>query len=752
MLRNQTGHDFSLYKKNTILRRIERRINIHKFDTINSYEEYLQDNPHELDLLFNELLIGVTSFFREEEAFEYLKENVIPRLLRSRMKEQKIRVWIPGCSTGEEAYSIAIIIRECLESLKMVNTLKVVIFATDINIKAIEIARQGTYSVNITADITDERLSRFFVKIDDNCYQIKKEIREMVVFAPQSIIMDPPFIKLDMLCCRNLLIYFSTELQKKLLPIFHYSLNSGGILFLGSAETIGEYSNLFSIQDSRWRIFERRESMYSLTPVVDFLSQPGFRENIKTNQLKKDVGIAIPDMVQEALINNFTPPAIVINYGGDIIYISGRTGNYLEPSPGKANLNIFAMAREGIKYELGRAIRKAATQRTSVSVNGLKYKLNGEFQYVNITVNHLYNEEYVSELLIVVFEDVSNIINIFPSEVNGSLANEQVAVVSELEGQLMCTNEYLQSTIEEMETTQEELKSMNEELQLTNEEMQSTNEELKTSREELQSLNEELLTLNSEMQITNYNLTQSNNDMRNLLYSTKIATIFLDNNLNIKRFTPEITEIINLIQTDVSRPLSDIVQKIKYLNLIADVKEVLDTLVLKEVQVETTEGNWFNMRILPYRTMENVIDGVVVTFNNITLNKHLEKELENANNFAWDIISTIREPLIVLDSDLKVITANRSFYKKFCVSPKETENTFIYELGNGQWNLPALKHLLEEILPMNNEFDDFIVQHEFPMIGFKTMLINARIIYHDKQTPQMILLAFEEKSEIAMKE
>ena len=746
LIRNQTGHDFSLYKKNTLYRRIERRMSILQIDKVSKYVSYLQQNPQEVDLLFNELLIGVTNFFREPETFEYLKENVIPNLLKIRMKEQVLRVWIPGCSTGEEVYSIAIIFRECLEKIKQVNSFKVCIFATDINSQAIEIARQGTYPANIVADVSSERLTQFFTKVGDNSYQVKKAIREMVVFAPQNIIMDPPFIKLDLLCCRNLLIYFSTELQKKLLPIFHYSLNPGGILFLGSSETLGEHSRLFSILDNRLKIFERKDSISSLLPMIDYLSPSIFRESLRVDIVKKDNSAAIPDVIKRILQDNYTPPAVVINESGDIIYISGRTGKYLEPSPGKANLNVFAMARDEIRFELGKAIREASVQKIPVTANLLNVKYNDGFHSIKITVRPFSISEYPSGLLMIIFEDIISSMQAESSSADFALASEQTAAVIELEGQLTYTREHLQSIIEEMETSQEELKSMNEEFQLTNEELQSANEELKTSREELQSLNEELITVNLELQTKNFELLQSNSDMKNLLSSTKIATLFLDNNLIIKRFTPEMTNIINLIQTDLGRPISDMVQKLKYANLIPDVKEVLDTLVYKEFQVQTIAGNWFNMHIFPYRTIENVIDGVVITFSEITKIKLVEESLIEASNFTHSVISTVREPMIVLDDKLMVISANLSFYKTFLVNPQETENKYLFELGNRQWDIPALRDLMEKVLQQKREFNDFLVEHEFPLIGHKKMLLNARSIFRENHEPQLILLAIEDIS------
>lgn len=743
LIRDQTGHDFSLYNENTLYRRIERRMSVLQIDMLPMYVSYLQQNPQEIDYLFSELLIGVTNFFRDPKTFEYLKENVIPNLLKQRKKERIIRIWIPGCSTGEEVYSIAIILRECLEAIKQVNDFKVSIFATDINSHSVEIARKGSYPANIALDVSQERLTRFFTKAGDSSYQVNKAIREMVVFAPQNIIMDPPFIKLDMLCCRNLFIYFSAKLQKKLLPIFHYSLKQGGILFLGLSETIGEHSELFSILDNRLKIFERKYSIPSLLPMIDYLSPTISRESLRASIEKKDISTAIPDMIQRILRENYTPPAVVINENGDIIYISGKTGKYLEPSSGKVNFNIFAMARDEIRFELGKAIREASSQKIPTTVNLLNTKANSNYHSIKITVRPFCISVHPSGLLMIIFEDILSSMHSVPSDTDSIPAREQTAAVMELEGQLTYTREHLHSIIEEMEASQEELKSINEEFQLTNEELQSTNEELKTSREELQSLNEELITVNMELQTKNNELSQSNSDMRNLLSSTRIATIFLDNNLNIKRFTPEMTCIINLIQTDVGRPISDIVQKLKYKNLIPDVKRVLDTLVYKEVQVQTTAGNWFNMRIFPYRTIENVIDGVVITFSEITKNKLLEESLIEANNFTQSVISAVREPMVVLNGKLRVVSANRSFYKIFMVNPQETENVLIFELGNHQWDIPALRDLLEKILPQNSEFNDFLVEHEFPIIGHKKMLLNARSIVLENSEPQLILLAIQ---------
>ncbi len=748
LIRAQTGNDFSLYKKNTVRRRIERRMNVHQINNINQYVRYLQENSHEIDLLFKELLIGVTSFFREPDAFAALKDNVISQLLKTKKGGDPIRVWVVGCSTGEEAYSIAIVLKECLDDLKPRGNYnsKIQIYATDIDKDAIDLARQGIYPSNIAADVSPERLQRFFTKEDDH-YRIRKDIRDMIIFAPQNILTDPPFTKLDLLSCRNLLIYLNAEAQKKLLPLFHYSLNPGGFLFLGSSESIGGNTDLFSPLDNKWKVFTRRETPIARNVLVEFpTSRRPFEvrtEGIVGAQRESDASIT--EIAQTLILQTIAPPVVLINDKGDIIYLTRRTGKYLEPPVGKANLNIYAMAREGLRLELGILIRKAMTEKTKTTMKGLRVKTNGSEQVVNLTVSPFVEPEVMRGLMMVLFEDVEMPAEeALSSKKKSRSASRLEAINSDLEKELQSTKEHLQTVVEEMETSQEELKSANEELQSTNEELQSTNEEMITSKEELQSLNEELITLNTELQSKNEDLSDANNDMKNLLDSMQIPTIFLDNNLKIKRFTPYATKIANLIQSDVGRPITDIVSNLEYKDLVKDAKDVLQTLVFKETQIQTVDGTWYLMRIIPYRTANNLIDGVVINFSDITDFKAVQEQMAERTEFAEGIIRTIREPLMVLSGDLKVVSANPSFYRTFQVTPQEIEGQLLYDLGNRQWDIPALRQLLEEMLPKNTQVEDFLMEHEFPRIGRKRMLLNGRRIAQDNPKKQLILLAIED--------
>jgi two-component system CheB/CheR fusion protein len=752
LLRGQTGNDFSLYKKNTVMRRIERRMNVHHMGKTEQYVRFLQDNPQEVELLFKELLIGVTSFFRDPEAFELLKKTIVLDILKNNENERAVRVWIPGCSTGEEAYSIAIIFSECLSKLRLKGDFKVQIFATDIDKAAIDKARQGLYPANIAADLSPERLEHFFSK-EDNKYQINKDIREMVVFAPHNVTMDPPFTRLDLISCRNLLIYLTAELQKKLMALFHYSLMPDGILFLGTSETIGRFIDQFSTVDTKWKIYQRRHSEQTAADTVDFAHF--YREAIPAGRVSAKQAaelVSIPEVANRMLLEDFTPPAVFINEQGDVVYIHGRTGKYLEPPAGKANINIFAMAREGLKIELPSAIREAKTQKKTITLKGIKVKTNGDFQTINLTVKPVVQLGIQQPLYMLVFENVT-----MPPKEEKSISSQARSssrlkdINIELENELKHTKELLQKTSEEMQLSQEELKSTNEEIQSTNEELQSTNEELSSSKEEMQSLNEEMMTVNAELQVKVDELTLSNSDMKNLLNRTEIATIFLDDDLNIRRFTPEATGIFNLIQSDIGRPISHIVSKLQYDDIVTDVRKVLDSLMYKEAQVQAKDGHWYIMRIMPYRTHDNAIDGVVINFIEITTVKKLEISLQEkessaqkARALAEGIIATVREPLIVMDANFKVITANPSFYQTFRVTTEQTENHILYELGNGQWDIPELRRLLEEILPQNSVFNDFAVDHEFPSIGRKKMLLNAHKIVQQEPNDQLILLAIED--------
>jgi two-component system CheB/CheR fusion protein len=625
LLRAKTGHDFSMYKKNTVYRRIERRMSIHQINRIAVYVRYLQENSQEAEILFKELLIGVTSFFRDPAAWERLQQEAIPALLTGRTAGGKLRAWSAGCSTGEEAYSLAIAFKEAIEQVKPTENFTLHIFATDLDRDTIDKARQGVYPDNIAADVSPERLRRFFIK-EENSYRVGKEIREMVTFATQNIIMDPPFTKLDILICRNLLIYLTPELQKKLLPLFHYSLIPGGVLFLGSAETISTFTDIFAPLNIKSRLFRRRESVLLVEPLVFQASFVPALPGVSKELTMLKPASNLQSFADQLLLQHFSPPAVLVNDKGDILYISGRTGKYLEPTAGKANWNIFVMAREGLSFDLGSAFQKALRQKGAITAKGLKVGEGGGKQTVDITVQAIEEPEALRGMVMIIFTDVATSLET-KAKVSARKAPIGNARALELDKELRHVREQLQTTREEMQSSQEELKSTNEELQSTNEELQSTNEELTTSREEMQSMNEELQTVNAEQLSKMDELTWINSDMKNLLNSTEIVTVFLDNDLHVRRFTTGADKLFKLIPGDVGRPLSDIVNDLLYPGMTEEAREVLRTLVFSEKQIAASDGRWFLVRIMPYRTMDDVIGGVVITFSNITAAKTLEAQL-----------------------------------------------------------------------------------------------------------------------------
>ena len=747
LLRVRTGHDFSFYKRNTICRRIERRMGVHQIEHMADYISYLERNPQEVAVLFKELLIGVTNFFRDPHAFEALSECLLSEVLADKPKDYFLRVWVPGCSTGEEVYSIAMILRERMDELK--KTFKVQIFGTDIDPDGIDAARAGLYPASIVADVTPDRLKRYFVT-EGGAYRIKKEIREMAVFAIQDVLKDPPFTKLDLVSCRNLLIYLDAELQKKLLPLFHYALRPDGILFLGSSESIGGFTDLFSVVDKKWKLYRRRTSVAAAEALVQFPTGPVRLEAAKpvsaplVRPLRES---AILEIAHKFLVENYAPPCVFADDRGQVIFTHGRTGKYLELAPGHANLNVVEMAREGIRHELAASIRKAVSQKRQVTLGGLQAKTNGGSQEITLTVKPVRGAEGLGNLLMIVFEDMAPK-HARVEKLKAKYPPRAAQRISQLEQDLKYNQEHLQTTIEELETSNEELKSSNEELQSTNEELQSTNEELETSKEELQSLNEELITVNAELQGKIEELSRATDDMKNLLDSTKIATIFLDNQLCIKRFTSEATNIINLIPSDVGRPVSDIVSHLEEDTLSRDAQQVIDSLAAKEQPVRTKSGHWYLSRIIPYRTLDNVIDGVVITFTDITEEKVAESSISEARNMAEGIVETVREPLLALNEKLEVIAANSAFYGAFKETPAKTIQMSIFALGNGQWNVPDLRRLLEQLLPQDGRIDNFIVEHDFPAIGHKKMSLDALRIHREGVVTETILLTIKDITDI----
>jgi two-component system CheB/CheR fusion protein len=663
LLRTYTGNDFGLYKKNTVYRRIERRMSIHKIDKIASYVLFLNENPKEIEILFKELLIGVTNFFRDAVVWEKLKETIIPDIISKLDPGSILRAWVPGCSTGEEAYSLAIVFKEVLEKINPHGGFSLQIFATDLDNEAIEIARKGIFPESISANVSPERLKRFFLKTDDG-YFINTEIREKVVFAQHNITMHPPFTKLDILSCRNLLIYMEPELQKKMLGLFYYSLNPNGIMILGTSESLGTQSHLFMPVDLKWKIYKRAITL--LTP--DLFDFPTAFSRTKTAIIEKEIpsGSArnIQTLADQLLLQHYSPAGVLVNENGDIIYISGHTGKYLEPAVGKANMNIFAMLREGLRNEFPVAFRKAIVKKETVVLHNIKIGTNGSAQTLNISIQWISKPEPLKGMLMIIFTDLQELTNTKLQVIKEKKTENNVRQV-ELEKELKYAREKIQDTLEEMQTSQEELKSSNEELQSTNEELQSTNEELMSSKEEMQSLNEELQTLNAELQSKVEDFTSVNNDMKNLLNSTEIATLFLDKKLNIRRFTLQAVKIFKLIKSDIGRPFTDLVSDLIYPDLSDDALKVLKTLIYIKKQIPTKDGRWFSIRIMPYRTLDDKVDGVVITFFNISDLKEVEVKLHETEQMNKLLLNSTSDIIIKLSTDLKILEVNPEAEKYF---------------------------------------------------------------------------------------
>jgi two-component system, chemotaxis family, CheB/CheR fusion protein len=664
LLRAQTGSDFSQYKLSTINRRIERRMAVHQIASLNEYVKYLRQTPVEVEALFRDLLIGVTSFFRDPEAFQAIEEQIIPKLFGRIAPGGQIRVWCPGCSTGEEAYSLAILLSERQQTMKV--SFKVQVFATDIDSNGIAAARAGLFPASIAADISPERLARFFVaEADGTAYRIHKSIRDVLVFSEQNAVKDPPFSRVDLISCRNLLIYMSGDLQKKIIPMFHYALNPGGYLFLGTSETVGDFGNLFTLLNRKSKLYQRKEDSRGAPHTAVGRFPPSATED----QVPRTSGkVAAPgkrplrELTEQALLRHIAVAAALVNAQGDILYLHGRTGLYLEPAPGETGVNnILKMAREGLRRDLTTALHKVAGSGETLHCAGLRVKSNGHFTMVDLSVRRVpAGADAIHEppLYLVVFEEMQPLAAEIAEQagvddiVRSGKDDERVEALKQ---ELRVQEEYLQTANEQLETTNEELKSSNEEMQSVNEELQSTNEELETSKEELQSMNEELATVNAELQTKVVDLSRVNNDMNNLLAGTGIGTVFVDHQLRIMRFTPAATRIINLILTDVGRPVNHILSNlVGYDGLLADVQGVLDSLAPKEIEVQTRTGEWYSMRILPYRTLDNVIEGVVIAFVDIARAKKAQDALRESEEKNRGILESITDAFLSLDDNLVV--------------------------------------------------------------------------------------------------
>jgi two-component system CheB/CheR fusion protein len=733
IMKKYTGHDFSLYKRNTLVRRIARRMGLNNIENKKQYIKYLNNYDNEKKALFSELLIGLTSFFREPDAFETLKQEVLSELIGKAGKDNEdnnLRVWVPGCHTGEEAYSICIIIKELLYKKK--KDIKLQIFGTDLNKKSIEKAREGLFPESIEDEVSKDRLNRFFSK-EDSFYRVKREVREAIIFSEQNILKDPPFINVHLISCRNLLIYLNQEAQKKVLPLFHYTLNKNGYLMLGPSETIGQYTNLFESVNTQWKIFRKKDtpSSFNKEGIRFPITSMDYHKKINSglNIEEKSKFLRREKSVKDLILNNLPYTYILLDKDHYIQYIQGDSGTYLKPSQGFPSQDILDMAREGLKIELSTLLRKAKSDSQEVTRKGVKVKTNGEFKSIDINIKPIEDTEEISYGFLLTFS-ISEKNEIINNENSTEREKNQDMRIIELEKELQDTRQSYRHSIEDLETSFEEIKSMNEELQ-------SSNEELKSSKEELHSLNEELSTVNSELQEKVTELQETRDDMQNLLQSTQISTVFLDKNLNIRRFTDESKKLFNFIHTDIGRPFYHVSNNLREENITADVKNVLKELTPISKLVRTNNDYWYKMKIMPYRTKEDVIDGVVVTFFDIN-------ELEFSLEFLENIFNRVKEPLLVMDDELTIVKANESFFETFQVSKKETIGHYLYNLGNGQWNIQELRENLNKITPKESSIINFEVEHNFETIGEKKMQLNASKLKHQGPKAERILLAIED--------
>ncbi|MBZ9749776.1 PAS domain-containing protein [Deinococcus sp. HMF7604] len=736
LVRVRTGHDFTRYKRSTLVRRIDRRMKSHRLEDITAYLRLLQDSPEEIQALFQDFTINVTSFFRDVEAFDELKEHLRDYIPAHKQEMDNVRVWVAGCSTGEEAYSVAIVLHELMEELKDERAFKVQVFATDIDPEAIEKARTALYPREIEYVVSPARLQRAFHK-QDGGYQVRPEIRNLVTFAIHNTFGDPPFTRLDLLCCRNMLIYLSSELQAEIMSVFHFALRSGGLLFLGASETVGRDRDHFSPLNLRWKIHQRGDGVSAALPVGQVFSTnslvPSPPRSVAPPRPARTENVA--QLAQGLLLAQHVPPAVMVGESGEILFVHGPTARYLELPAGTVLTNVFEMARGNLRYELPAAVRQAISERREVVRAGVPVEVEGLLRTVDLTVRPV--PGLMPGLLLIEFQERPE---------GGAVPTppDQADPMLTLQRELQYSKETLQATVEEMGVSMEELRSANEELQTTNEELQSTNEELTTSKEELQSLNEELTTINAEHHRVIHDLAQANDDLKNLLDSAGIATVFLDNALKIKRFTPQISQVINLMPVDVGRPISDISVNLQYEFLARDIARVLDTLEVFEAQVQTRDGLWYLMRITPYRTSDNFIDGVVVAFTNIHLVKSLEQQVQDTAAYAEQVLNSLHDPLLILDNDLRVLTANRALLSLLHASWAQVKGERVYNLGNFALDTPELIGLLHDVVATEEGVVDRVIDLQLPHLGRRRMKVEVEPIVSDDRAGVLLLLKLED--------
>jgi two-component system, chemotaxis family, CheB/CheR fusion protein len=729
LIREASGVDFTHYKQSTLQRRIKRRIVLLRLHRLKDYLRYIKAHPAELDELFKDILIHVTGFFRDPEAFEALRKLVLPPLFENRKEDEgPIRIWVPGCSTGEEVYSIAIVLLEYLwerdrKATRAKQAKTVQIFATDISESALDRARGGLYTEAAVAQVSPERLKKFFFRLDGG-YQINKPIRDMCIFAKQNLAKDPPFSNLDLVSCRNLLIYLGPELQKRVIPTLHYALRPNGYLMLGGSEGLGTFADYFTQLDKRHRIYQKKRTAARLVTYFTEMDR-GMRKPAESRGAKAVSSLMVDKEVEHVLFNRYVPASVVVNAEMEIVQFRGKTGPYLEPPSGQPTFSLSRMAREGLLVDLQAALARAKKTNGSVRKEGVRVKSNGGTRAITLEVIPVRGQGTSERFYVVVFQEqpgeaeaTSGVSSRArkPTKKLASMADEK----ERLERNVADLREQLQALLEDHETTREEFRSANEEVLSANEELQSTNEELETAKEELQSSNEELTTLNEELQSRNAELSAANNDLLNLLGNVSVPVVMVGNDLRIRRFTPPAQQLLNLIPADIGRRLGEIRPNLEIDDLEELVRASIDGTILGEREVRQKEGGWYLARVRPYKTWDNRIDGAVISFQDVEAFK--QRMGQSHVEFMLDIA---RVSMLILGPDLRVMSSNPVFCRTFQVTRGETEGRFIYELGNGQWDIPELRSLLEKTSGSSAPIKDFEVVHDFPQIGRRRMLLNA---------------------------
>ena len=754
MLRDATGVDFIHYKQSTLQRRIKRRMVLQRLSRMKDYLRFIRENPGELEELYRDILIHVTGFFRDEEAFEALKKQVLPKIVGGRKADDgPLRIWVPGCSTGEEVYSLAIVLLEFLweEASKHPATslpAKLVqIFATDISDTALDRARNGLYSdAAALSGVSQDRLKRFFIRLDGG-YQISKSLREMCIFAKQNIAKDPPFSNIDLISCRNVLIYLGPLLQKRVVPTLHYALKPNGYLILGSSESLGQFSDHFILVDKKNKIYQKKRTG---TRLITYFAGGDYAVlKVENSNVPKPApsGFSVEEKeVERVLTNRFVPASIVVNDEMEIVQFRGKTGAYLEPASGHPTFSLSKMAREGLLVDLRDALTEAKKKGQPVRKEGIRINSNGSTREIEVEVIPIRRQGPHDRFYIVVFLEAGHAEAVAEGKRRGK-GRERRRDPRETQGlmeEVKRLREQLQNLIEDHETTLEEFKSANEEVLSANEELQSTNEELETAKEELQSTNEELTTLNEELQNRNAELSIVNNDQLNLMANVNLPVVMVNNHLRVRRFTPPAEKLLNLLPGDVGRRIGEIRSNIETEDVEQLARETIDNATVQEKEVRQKDGPWFLMRARPYKTWDNKIDGAVISFQDID---SLKRSLDQSRVYADAVIESAREPILVLNQDLRVTVANPSYYKLFEVSPCETENRLLFDLGKRQWDIPVLRELLDKITRNNSRIDDYEVTRSFPHLGPRHMLLNARRI-EPQEGLSLILLTIEDVTEL----